>query len=65
MELAAGTRGRPGMVMIAPVTTTRNSAPPETRTSRIGTTWPSGAPLRLGSVDRLNWVLAMHTGKWP
>ena len=34
MLSAAGTRGRPGMVMIAPQITTTNSAPPESRTSR-------------------------------
>ena len=65
MLCAAGTRGRPGMVMISPQITTRNSAPPDSRISRIGTTWPDGAPLRLGSVEKLYWVLATQIGKWP
>ena len=65
MLCAAGTRGSPGMVMISPQITTRNSAPPESRTSRIGTTWPLGAPFRLGSVEKLYWVLATQIGKWP
>ena len=33
-ESAAGTRGRPGMVMISPQIATTNSAPAESRTSR-------------------------------
>jgi hypothetical protein len=36
MESAAGTRGRPGMVMISPQIATTNSAPAESRTSRTG-----------------------------
>ena len=36
MELAAGTLGRPGMVMIAPHITTTNSAPVDNLTSLIG-----------------------------
>ena len=62
---AAGDGGRTGMDNTAPVTATTNPAPAETRTSRIGTTWPLGAPFRAGSADRLYWVLAMHTGKCP
>ena len=38
MLFAAGTRGSPGIVMIAPHTITTNSAPAARRTSRIGTT---------------------------
>ena len=38
IESAAGRRGNPGMVMISPHTTTRNSAPPASLISRIGTT---------------------------
>ena len=34
IESAAGTRGRPGMVMISPQIATTNSAPAESRTSR-------------------------------
>src|SRR6266851_7577585 len=65
MLLAAGTRGRPGIVMISPHTATMNSAPADRRISRTARTWSSGAPLALGSVVKLYWVLAMHTGKWP
>jgi hypothetical protein len=50
------------MVMISPQMTTMNSAPAERRTSRTGTTWLLGAPLRFGSVEKLYWVLAMQTG---
>ena len=65
MLLAAGTRGRPGMVMISPQMTTIKPAPADSRTSRIGTAWPLGAPRRLGSVEKLYWVLAMQTGRSP
>ena len=54
MVLAAGTRGRPGMVMISPQTTTMNPAPADSRTSRICITCPNGAPFKLGSVEKLN-----------
>ena len=40
------------MVMISPQITTTNPAPAESRTSRIGTTWPEGAPRKLGSVEK-------------
>ena len=40
-----------------------NSAPAESRTSRIGTTWPVGAPRLLGSVEKEYCVLAMQTGQ--
>ena len=53
MESAAGTLGRPGIVIIAPHTTTINSAPDDNLTSLIGTTCPEGAPFRLGSVEKL------------
>ena len=62
MELADGTFGRPGMVMISPQTTTMNSAPADRRTSRTFSTWPVGAPLAFGSVEKLYCVLAMQTG---
>ena len=65
MLSAAGTRGRPGMVMIAPQITTTNSAPPESRTSRIGTSKPLGAFLSAASAEKLYCVFAMHTGKCP
>src|SRR5207237_228735 len=43
IESAAGTRGRPGMVMISPQTATTNSAPAESRTSRTSMVWSLGA----------------------
>ena len=36
IESAAGTRGKPGMVMISPQIATTNSAPAESLTSRTG-----------------------------
>ena len=50
---AAGTRGRPGMVMISPQMATTNSAPADKRTSRTGRLWPLGAPFSAGSVEKL------------
>src|SRR5579862_7441916 len=57
---ADGTLGRPGMVMISPQITTTNSAPAESRTSRIGMVKSVGAPLRSGLVEKLYCVLAMQ-----
>ena len=51
MLFAAGTLGRPGIVMMSPVTTTMNSAPALKRISRIATVWPDGAPLAAASVE--------------
>src|SRR5262249_49168379 len=65
IESAAGTRGRPGMVMISPQIATTNSAPAESRTSRTVTTGWSGAPLVSALVVKLYWVLAMQTGSLP
>ena len=65
MWLADGTRGRPGMVMTSPQMTTMNSAPAESRSSRIGTTWFDGAPRSFGSVEseRLgDWELRAASG---
>ena len=53
MESAAGILGNPGIVIIAPQTTTINSAPDESLISLIGNACPVGAPLRLGSVEKL------------
>ena len=50
---AAGTLGRPGIVIIAPHTTTINSAPEESLISLIGNACPVGAPFKLGSVEKL------------
>ena len=63
MPSAAGVFGRPGIVIMSPQIATTNSAPADSRSSRTGTSWPSGAPLRVGSVEKLYWVFAMHTGK--
>ena len=65
IESAAGTRGKPGIVIISPQITTINSAPDDSLTSLIGKTWPDGAPFRPGSVEKLYCVLAMHIGRFP
>ena len=65
IESAAGTRGRPGMVMISPQIATTNSAPAESRTSRTLMVWSLGAPLVSALVEKLYWVLAMQTGSLP
>ena len=65
IESAAGTLGRPGIVIIAPHITTTNSAPDDNFTSLTGRTWPVGAPFKLGSVEKLYWVLAIHIGRFP
>ena len=62
MALAAGTRGKPGMVMMSPQIATTNPAPADRRTSRTANTWPSGAPITEGSSVKLNWVLATRPG---
>ena len=62
---AAGTLGRPGMVMMSPVRATMNPAPALTFRFRTVTVKPSGAPSRVGSSDREYWVFAMHTGRSP
>ena len=53
---AAGTLGRPGIVMIDPQTTTKNSAPLDNLTSLIDSVWPDGAPFNWGSVEKLYCV---------
>ena len=62
---AAGTFGKPGMVIISPQTATTKPAPADNRTSRIGTICPVGAPSAAGSVEKLYCVFAMQTGRWP
>ena len=59
---AAGTLGRPGIVIISPHTTTTNSAPADSLTYLIGTSWPVGAPISNGSVEKLYCVFAIQTG---
>jgi hypothetical protein len=53
------------MVMMSPHTTTMNSAPAESLTSRMGTMWLMGAPFKLGSVENEYCVLAMQIGNLP
>ena len=65
IESAAGTLGKPGIVMIAPQTTTMNSAPDDNLISLIGKAWPVGAPFKLGSVEKLYWVFATQIGNSP
>ena len=65
MELAAGTFGSPGMVMMSPQTTTTNSAPADSLTSRIGMVNPVGEPLASALVEKLYWVLATQIGNLP
>ena len=65
MELAAGTRGRPGMVIMAPQMATTKPAPAESLSSRTGISKPLGAPLAFGSVVKLYCVFAMQTGRSP
>ena len=60
-----GTLGSPGMVMMSPQTKTTNSAPAASRTSRMLSAWPLGAPRRNGSVENEYGVFAMQIGKWP
>ena len=62
---AAGRRGRPGMVIISPVSTTMKPAPAEILTFLTVTVKPSGAPSRVGSSEKLYCVLAMQTGRPP
>src|SRR5262249_7299331 len=59
---AAGSLGRPGMVMMSPVFATTNPAPAEPYTALMVIRNPVGRPSRLGSSVREYWVFAMHTG---
>ena len=65
IELAAGTLGRPGIVIISPHITTINSAPLESLTSLIGILCSEGAPFNEGSVEKLYCVFATQIGKFP
>ncbi len=65
MRSAAGALGSPGIVMISPQIATTNPAPADSLTSRIGSTWPSGAPSRVGSAEKEYCVFAMQTGRLP
>ena len=59
---ADGTLGSPGIVMMSPHTMTMNSAPAASRTSRMLSTWPDGAPRSCGSVENEYCVFATQTG---
>src|ERR1039458_702458 len=63
MRAAAGTFGRPGMVMILPQMTTTNPAPADILSSLTLMRNPLGRPRRSGSSDRDIGVLAMHMGR--
>ena len=62
---AAGTLGRPGMVMMLPQMTTTKPAPVARRTYRTFIRKPVGAALRAALSLKLYWVLAMQTGRPP
>ena len=64
MRAADGSRGRPGMVIMSPQTTTTKPAPAESRTSRTCSSWPDGAPSEVGSVEKEYCVLATQTGSF-
>ena len=48
--------------MMAPHTTTINSAPLDSLTSLIGSTCPDGAPFKFGSVEKRYGVFAIQIG---
>ena len=63
IENAAGFLGRPGIVIIAPVRTTINSAPAESLTSRTVSVNPVGRPSFAASSEREYCVFATQMGK--
>src|ERR1035441_2808567 len=63
MRAAAGTFGRPGMVMILPQMTTTNPAPADILSSLTLMRNPLGRPRRAGSSDKDMGVLAMQIGR--
>ena len=65
MFSAAGFFGRPGIVMMSPVSTTTKPAPALMRTWRTVTRKFLGAPSLAASSEKEYWVLAMHTGRRP
>ena len=62
---AAGTLGRPGMVMMSPVSATTKPAPAETFTLFTLTRKCSGAPSFVGSSEKLYCVFATQMGRFP
>ena len=61
---AAGTLGRPGIVIMSPVSTTMKPAPAEILIFLIVTVKPSGAPIFVASSEKLYCVFATHTGRF-
>ncbi len=62
---AAGTFGRPGIVMISPVSTTTKPAPAEILQFLIVMVKPLGRPSNVGSSENEYWVLAIQIGRLP
>ena len=63
IDSAAGFFGNPGIVMIDPVTATRNPAPADSLTSRTVTVNPDGLPSSDGSSESEYCVFAIHTSR--
>ena len=62
IKTAAGTFGKPGIVIMAPVNGTMKPAPADNLTSLIVTVNPVGAPKTFGSSVNDCGVLAIQTG---
>ena len=65
MPSAAGFFGRPGIVMMLPITATAKPAPADRRTSRTVMVKFSGAARSDASSEKLYCVFATHTGRFP
>ena len=61
-RFAAGTFGKPGIIIISPAYATTNPAPLDRRKSLIEILKPSGRPNKVGSSDKEYCVFAMQTG---
>ena len=62
---AAGTFGRPGIVIMSPVSATMKPAPAETLRLRTVIVNPSGAPRLAASSENDYCVFAMQIGRSP
>ena len=62
-RFAAGTFGKPGIIIISPAYATTNPAPLDRRKSLIVILKPSGRPNKVGSSDKEYCVFATQTGK--
>ena len=62
---AAGRFGRPGIVMMSPVSATMKPAPAEILRLRTVISKFFGAPSFFGSSEKLYWVLATQIGQLP